>query len=252
MKALSKSKFILFIILIAGVAGMLLRTVLYSAGIDDRGLMDNDHPLHIACLVLSAAVVIYTALSVRKLDGSNAYEDNFPASKHTILSLILLPLWFLAGALTIRDMAFDAIGKVWTALAFASVPCLAYTGYCLVKGRKPLFVFHGIVCVFFVIDLICRSRIWIANPQLPDYTFHLFACVFLTLTAYYRTAFDVGMGSRRPFLFCSLMAIFFCMLSSVGSDSFLFCIGGALWAVSNLYPLEPVRREPEPEIREES
>lgn len=250
MKSLQKPNYIPHIVCAAGLIGLLLRVLLYAFGPDGRGLISNRHPLHIACWILAAAISAFVILSVRKLGGSDAYEDNFPANKNRIVITVLAAICFLASAFSAWELAADTVGSVWGIFSFAAVPCLAYTGYCQVTGKKPLFVFHGILCVFFALDMVCRYRIWSGNPQLPDYSFRLLACAFLTLTAYYRMAFDVGLGRRRMFLLCSLMAVFFCIVSVIGPGSQAFYLGGALWALSILCPVK-LRRKPKPETREE-
>lgn len=250
MKGLQKPKYIPHIVCAAGLIGLLLRVLLYVFGPDDRGLISKSHPLHIACWVLAAATAVFAALSARKLGSSNAYEDNFPANKNRVVITVLAPVWFLVSAFSAWELAADTVGLVWVVFSFAAVPCLAYTGYCQITGKKPLFIFHGIVCIFFALDMVCRYRIWSGNPQLPDYSFRLLACAFLTLSAYHRMAFDVDLGRRRMFLLCSLMAVFFCTVSVIGPGNQAFYLGGALWALSTLCPMK-LRRKPKPEIPEE-
>ena len=124
-------------------------------------------------------------------------------------------------------------------LAFLSVPCLIFTGYCRIKGQRPFVLFHAVIFLFYALYMVCQYRVWSAEPQLPDYIFHIFACVFLTLTAYYHTAFDVGVGKRRMQLFCGLMAAYLCFLALVGSGDGRFYFGSGVWAWANLCPLDP-------------
>lgn len=237
MKLPKKYAYIPFLVLVAGILGTALRAVLYATGPDEKGLLAAHHPLHILCLVLSVSVAVFLILTLGKLKSGNSYQEAFPPTKQAIVPAVLAALWFLVSAVFTLDLADDRMDMVWAVLGFAAVPCVLFSGYCSLTGKRPLFLCHGLICVFFAADMICRYRIWSGNPQVPDYCFHLFASIFLILTAYHRTAFDVGLGRRRMFLFCSLMATFLCMLALVGPDQNDFYFGGAFWAVSNLAPL---------------
>lgn len=223
-----------------GAVGAFLRFFLYRTGFDEKGLLTARSPLHIACWVLAAAAAVCFALSVRKLDGSARYRNNFHASRVCGLGDLCAGALLLAASFLVMKDAQDRMEYARAFLGCLAACCLAVTGWCRMAGKRPFFAFHALVCVFFAVDMICRYRVWSGNPQLEDYCFHLLACVFLTLAAYHRTAFDAGMGSRRMSLFATLMAMMLCLLSLVGPDNSLFYLGGAVWAAANLCRLEPV------------
>ena len=181
MKALHKTKNLPFLVFGAGLAGILLRVALYAVGADQRGLISNFHPLHLLCLLLTAATGVYIALTVRKADISGQIV---PAGKGAIVLPVLTTVWFLANAFTAIEQSHDRFDAIRAGLAFAAVPCFLLTGYSQYKQAKPFFGLHGVITLFFAIDMICRYRLWSGNPQTVDYIFHLFACVFLMLTAY--------------------------------------------------------------------
>lgn len=254
MKALSKSIYIPATALIAGAAGMLARLGLYATGFDDRGLLVENHPLYILCWVIAAAAGVFLAVSLRKLDGSNSYRDNFPASATGAVGCFAAAGWLLINAFSLLDQATGKIDMVRVVLAFAAVPCLAFTGYCRLKGKRPSFLFHGVVCLYCAAELLLHCHAWSGNPQIPDYCFQLFACIFLTLTAYQHAAFDAGLGRRRMQVFCSLMAAMLCLISLAGPGESYFYFGGAVWSITNLCPFDPParRHRPEPEQPEEA
>lgn len=232
-----------FLILGAGGTGLVLRVLLYTLGTDSRGLLPRYHPLHVVTLVLTAATAIGLFWIIRKLDGSNRYRKNFPASFPAGFVTFFSAGWLLLVAFSLLERAAGKLDMVLAVLAFLSVPCLVVTGIFRIKGKRPLFLFHGFVFLFYALYMVCQYRVWSAEPQLPDYIFHIFACVFLTLTAYYHTAFDVGAGRRRMLLFCSLMAAYLCFLSLVGSGDGRFYFGGGVWALANMCPLDPPPRK---------
>ena len=248
MKAHLKSNYIPLVILGAGLLGAALRSILYAVGFDEKGLLRPGHPLHILCWVLVLAVPVFLAVSLRKLDGSDRYEDNFPAAPQGLSAVILTTLWFLSNAFSALDQISDKFDLLAAVFGFLAVPCFAYTGYCRIKGKRPHFLFHTVVCLFFAMDLVCHYRRWSGDPQFADYCFQLFACIFLLLTAYQHTAFDVDMGRRQAYLFCSLMAAFLCILSFAGPGDTFFYFGGAVWTISGLCPLAlPGQDGPGPE-----
>ena len=231
-----------FLVLGAGGVGLTLRVLLYTLGTDSRGLLPRYHALHVLALLLTLLVTAGLAWAVRPLGGSNRYRKNVPASTPAAFADFCSAGWLLTAAFALLERAEGKLDLALAGLAFLSVASLLVTGWCRLKGTRPFFGFHGILCVFLVLNLVCQYRNWSGNPQLPDYIFHIFACIFLTLTAYYRTAFDLGMGKRRIFLFCSLMAVYLCFLSLTGAGDGRFYFAGGVWAFGNLCPLDPPPR----------
>lgn len=251
MKASAKSSFLPLLAMGAGIVCAVLRSILYAIGFDDRGLMSNFHPLHIACVVVAAALAGYAALYLRRQDDSASREDSSPNPRKWVGFAVLIPLWFLTSAFSALDQIEDKLTAARAMLGFAAVLCLALTCWCRIQGKRPSFLLHGLLCVFFAVDMICRYRPWSGNPQLPDYTFPLLACIFLTLTAYYRVAFDVELPSPKLFRFCSVMAIFFCVSVFSGPEDVNFYVGGALWAVFGLLAPKSTTAEPRPPVQKE-
>lgn len=231
-----------FLVLGAGGVGLVLRVLLYMLGPDVRGLLPRYHVLHVLTLLLTICVTAALALASKEFTGSNRYRKNFPASTGAALGTFFAALWLLTAAFTMLRRRSEALDLVLAVLAFIGVGCLLVTGYFRLKKKRPHFLFNGMLCVFYACNMVCQYRAWSGNPQLPDYIFHIFACIFLTLTAYHRTAFDLGQGRRRPFLFCSLMAVYLCFLSLVGAGDGRLYFGGGIWALSNLCPLDPPAR----------
>jgi len=71
------------------------------------------------------------------------------------------------------------------------------------------------------------------------------------LFAYYQTAFDVGMGSRRMQLGTGLLAAFACFAAVPGSETVLLYLTGGIWTLTNLCVLTPpapsVKKPAEPQ-----
>lgn len=228
-----------FLILGAGGAGLVLRVMLYTLGVDSQGLLPRMHLMHLLTLLLTAAVAILLIPSAKRLDGSNRFRHNFPASTSGGLSAVTAALFLLSMGLDLLSRADDTLEYVQVGMLLGSVLCLLVTGIFRFRGKRPMVLFHGFLSLAFAFHMVCQYRLWSANPQLPDYIFHIFACVCLTLTAYNRAAFDVGMGKRTVFLFVSLMAVYLCFLALVGAGDARFYVAGGIWALGNLCPLDP-------------
>lgn len=231
-----------FLVLAAGGMGLTLRVMLYTLGLDVRGLLPRYHIFHVLCLVLTVCVGSALVLAARRLRGSGRYKANFPRSTVAALGTWAGSLWILTAAFTMLHRIREPLDLVLAVLAFCAVGCMMVTGSCRFRGKRPNFLYNGLICVFYACNMVCQYRSWSGNPQLPDYIFHLFACIFLTLTAYYRSAFDLGQGRRGRFLLCDLMAVYLCFLSMVGAGDGRFYFGSGLWALSNLCALEPPSR----------
>ena len=231
----------------AGCGGIALglRQMLYATGLDGRDLLLRNHPLDLACWGMTAVLALVLLLALRKTEWSGEYADAFPASLPGAVGTIAA----MGGSISLAFQAMEAISDkmtlLWTILAFAAAVCFAVTAGYRLRGKQPTIVFHGIICLFFCIHMICQYRTWSSNPQVADYEFALLACVMLALTALQRVIFDAGLGKPRSFLFTSVMAVFFCFASLIGPEYKVFYLYGGVWAFANLLP--PPRREAKPE-----
>ena len=221
-----------------GAVCMLLRLGLYAQK-ESSGLLPYAHPLHIASLVIGVLAVFLIAVSVMNLKGSGSFASNFPASRIAACGSFFAGLWLLPAAFSILESADTRIGVAWAVSGFCAVPCLIYNSWCRFTGRRTHFLLHGSLCLFYLLTMLCRYRLWSGNPQIPDYLFPLFGCVFLALATYYRMQFALGQGQRRALLFCGLTAGFCCIASLAGEGDKQFYLSGALWALTDLCSIQP-------------
>lgn len=226
----------------AGGIGLLLRLGLYAMQ-DSNGLLPAQHPLHIASVVIAVCAAAIIAVTVKPLDGSNRYRDNFPPSPVSGVGSLFTAICLLPAVFVLFENASGNLDYAVAVFGLLSIPCLLFTGYCQWKGKRPSLLFHGAICLFFALHMVCRYRLWSGNPQIEDYLLPLFGSVFLTLGAYYRTAFDAGMGRRRMLIYCGLMALVSCLPSVAGSDDAAFFLAGAVWTATNLCVLTPPRHQ---------
>lgn len=225
-------------IIILGCCALILRRLLYALTVDVKNLLPVNHPLEIALWILTAAAAVWIIASVWKLEGSNAYEDNFRPSLTAavghyiaaagILLTVLLP-WGGTGRLVLLRRV----------LGIAAAVGLIVAGRCRKAGKCPLFLTHLAVCVFFVVHMLGNYGIWCSNPQLQDYWLDLSASALTALFAFYEAAFDVGMGRRRMQLATGLMAAYLGYGALSGSGNPILYFGCAVWALTDLCSLTP-------------
>lgn len=223
----------------AGALTLGLRLYLYRTGFNQKNILPASHPLHLICMGIAGLMALYLALAVRKLDGSGKARRNFPA--HPLRNLAILAAGGLIafhGIALFRE-ATAILPRIRSGLALGAACSMILS---LLVSRKKLMLqslLHGIITVFFAVDMLCRYREWSGNPQLPDYVFQIFACIALCLCSYHRLAFDAELGKRRMLLWTSMMALYLCLTCVSGPETRVFYLGGALWAGSCLCSPKP-------------
>lgn len=225
-----------------GAAAMLLRCGLYLLGTDSKGLLITGHPLSLLTWALTAAAVAVIAVTVRKRDGSQQYADNFAPSATAAIGAIVL-----AGGIAITIIgswpAVTRLERIRDCLGLGAVGALIWVSLRRFQGKQPCFLCHGLVCIYLIVYAISHYRPWCSRPQLQTVFFSVAGILLLCLFAYYQTAFDADMGSRRAQLFTGLTAGFFCLAALAdGADLALFA-GGAVWALTNLCHVAPVTKD---------
>lgn len=227
-----------------GLASLWLHGFLVTQCIDDRGLLlEGSWPGRLLW-VIGGVLGVYLLLLLRTIGGTGTYEDNFPKS-------ILGGLLAIAGGAVmvpaVREMTFDAQWQLW--LGYGAAASMAVTGIFRWLGRRPAPLFHGVVCLFFILVLLNNYRFYSADPQLQDYAYQLLAGILLMLASFHRTCCDAGMVQRKKLLFTGLAAAF-CCLASLGTDFIpRFYLAAALWAMGSL--CAPGQLPPDPEPVEE-
>lgn len=238
-----------FLTLGLGGLALALRGLLYAFGTDERGLLIPWHPFGILLwLVTFAAAALIIAL-VLPLKGSNRYSDNWGASIPGAIGSFLAAAGIGFTVVSELGAMGGTLSLIWTVLGFLSVPALIFAGIARLRGQRPSFVFHTVVCLFFAIYMVTQYRHWSGHPQLQDYCFHVCVCIALMLASYYRASFEVGLGRRRMQLATSLIAAFLCVVCLSGDGHRILYLTCGAWCITNLCPFTPVprRRRPQPE-----
>lgn len=220
---------------------------------DDRGLLIPWNWPGILLTVMSVGICGIIVYLTRPLAGSNRYSENFPASLPGAISHFTLAAGILWMLFMNPSDHRDVLSILHGALGILSLPCLILAGISRWKGKRPNFLFHGLLCAFFAIHMAEQYRQWSSNPQTADYLCQLLACAGLTLTAYHRAAFDVGMGNRVRHLTVGLIAAYFSLASCFVEGMGLSYLAFGFWSAADLCAIQPRPRQVKfPEAGEQS
>ena len=258
---------ILFLVptVLAALAALGLHKYMMANCIDDAGLLiPGNLPLKLLW-ALAVGFSGYLLFLVSTLGGNGCYEDNFPRNPLSG-GLILAAggvLLLSARSLTVapqvllpqQTMGLSGVMVGLTESAMMVLPWLAAAamivlGLSRIQGKKPLFVFSGIVCLLHMLTLIRNYRLWSADPQLHEYCFPLLAMVLLLLCSFHRTCCDAGVIQRRKLLLTGMTAAVCSTAALSGEFQPGFFLASALWALGCV--CDPAVLPPDPEEEEEA
>ena len=225
----TQTKLLRYAVPFAGLLGMSLRALLYASAIDQKGLIVSNHWATWSILVLTGFILVLLLITARKQDGPTAYKDCFPGSVCQGATSL-----FVAVAITLRTISRYSTGSSLELLTsvFGIVTGITMTvaAICRFTGKRPSFLCHSALCLFFALQMISQYRIWSADPQLMNYAFYLLAFVCLMLTSYFLAGFDADMGKRHALWFFSTAASYFCLLALPESGDTGLLVACSLWA----------------------
>ena len=220
--------------LLCGGLGALLRLWLYGTGLDEESLLVAAHPAGILVLILTALTIVALLWFLRHFSVQDKFSRPFPASLWGRLGSFAAAVSILLAAMLELVRRESALSVLPGFIGIAAAGAMAMTALCRYKGMRPNFLFHTVICLFFVARLISHYQSWSADPQLHDYCFQLLATVCAMLFSYHRAALDLKNGNRRALVVIGLLGTYFCCLSVVASNAYFFYAAIGAWMVSNL------------------
>lgn len=233
----------------AALLAAALRAAHYAFGMDGRNLLVANHWSVLGLWVVSIGFALLLLLCGRTIKGTEACADDFPTSPGAAVGCFVLAAGIVLTSLQ-QSGAFELTAdKIVWASGFLAAAGLLVIGICRLIGKKPRFLFHAVLCLFFTLRMIAQYRHWSADPQLQDYGFYLCAHVAVMLAAYHHAALDVGVGKRRALWICSLSAVYLCCAAVPHCSEALLMGTSALWALSNLPDLPVQHRRSRPAFR---
>ena len=203
------------LILLGAIVGCVLRLWFSTEGLDGRGLYDTTHPAWLLLCLLSLGMVVFSWFLTRDVGTNRDYTANFPKSKVSFATNGLLAIYLgYTGLMALRE------NDGWMELAVAIASLVAALGLALnaanrLEGSKPASLTHMFPCVFFALRLFLLGKAFGTEPELCSFLFRFFASVALIPAYYCLWSFDVEEGNRRYSLFFSLIAVFFCLITTV-------------------------------------
>lgn len=234
MKTLLKSKNLPFLILGLSGIGLALRWALYAVAVDGKNLLRQGHPLAWLLALVSLAAALFVLVGVWNQRGSHLQEDNFRPSKAAAAGSLAAALGVGLTILLEDANTAGMLGLVWKISGVPACLALAVVAKFRWDGKKPLFLLHAAVCIFFAIHMVSCYQGWSSNPQIPDYLFTLLASVGLMLFGYQQTAYDADSGSHRLQLAIGLITAFCCFVSLSGTEFPILYLTGGIWTLTNL------------------
>lgn len=241
--------------LAAGVSSLALHRYMMDNCIDDKGLLISGNLPGLLLLAVGGGFVLFAGLLARTLGGDGTYGDNFPGN--ALLGAGLLAAGLLlalaqpgmaqlpqAGDRDLSGVTGKLMSLCGAALPWLAAASMAVLGLCRLRGRRPLPIFGGLVCLYYMMMLIRDYRLWSADPQLHDYGYQLLAGVLLMLCAFHRTCCDAGIIQRRKLILTGLMAAVCCMAALSMPFQRGFYLASALWGMGcicdvSVFPPDP-------------
>ena len=217
-----------------GIAVLILRHC-HLATANAAGLLDGGHITGIAAAVLS--VLIPALLLWRSLVLPKNSTCRFPAS---VIAAIGYGIGALGIAYTAVCFLLDPSVALMRPAAYAGIVAavaLAILAALQWKGRAANVLYHGAVCLFFMLLLLCQYQMWSSEPQLQLYVHSILATVFLMIGQYHRACFDGKMGQLRMYVFFRCGSILFCLAAIPGCDLWILYLSGAIWSAADMLNL---------------
>lgn len=233
-----------------GIPALGFMVLLHRTGVDDRGLFIPGHFSGVFLWILTAAMTALTVAALLRYGGKTKYGRMFPPSTPAACGILAAAIAVLWSAWNIFRSGSGALEVAVGLLGLLCAIALVYLAWCRFRAIRGSFLLWCAVSVFLMMRLMFAYRSWSAQPELLHYCFPLLASVCVTLACYYRTAFAVGMGNRRLYLFFTQMGAFFCLVT-LGSGFDLFYLGALLWCLLDLTSLRPLKTGAREELPED-
>lgn len=217
----------------AGLVGLLLRVWLYATAAEGSLLHRGTLP-EVLLWVWTAVVLLLAAALCFDLKKAGKYSYHFPASPLGALGRLAAGLGIAYSAVAALASGKGGLSLAAGIVGLAAAAAMVYLAYLRYQGQRPTVLFHGVVCVYLMLRLVCSYQVWCALPQIQSYCFMLLANVLVLLACYQDAAFDAASGSRRAHIFTHLAAIYLCICCLPGGSQPLFYLAMAVWMATDL------------------
>ena len=235
-----KHKNLPWMILLAGILGAALRAWLFATGMDSKGLLSDRHAGHWLIWLLTVAALALLIFFTKDLKQAGKYSFNFPASLAGAIGAAAAAVGVLVTSMDGLFSAGDGLVRLDAIAGLLSACVLAFLGYCRWKGKHPSVLFHGMICLYLMLHMVCQYRQWSSEPQIQNYCFSLLATVSILLACYCSAAFAANAGKRQSHTLFHLAAVYFCLVSLPHCDTPLFYLTMGAWMFTDQCSLIPM------------
>lgn len=233
MEKLLNTKNLPWALLAAGVLGFILALLFSTLG----GTL-----LYVLLWILTAGSAALLVWGTRDLKQAPKYSFNFPASLWGAVGTAAAAAGILTASVGKLFSGTDTLTSLDAILGFCGAASLLFLSRCRLQGRHPSIVFHAVVCVYLMVDLVCVYRLRSSDPQVWQYCFSLLASVAVMLSCYYDAAFSANTGCRKKHAISHMAAVYLCLLSLPSAENPIFYLTMAVWMFTNLCNLTPMPR----------
>ena len=251
MKNLVHPKYLPVIATFSGLLGFLLRLWTMDGGPDIQGLYKANPVAWFLIWVVSIVALGAIWLASSRLTEPGDYADNFPASPFAAVGCGLAALGIATTAVPLVMAGATWLETVAGVVGLVAAVAMVLVAWARWNGKVPNFLFHFSVCLYFALRIFDRCKAWSNEPQLAVFLFPFLACVCVMLAAYQLSCFDVNLPKRKACLFWSLSGVYFSIVAMAGSEELLFHGCMAIWLMTHLCSLKPMKKKEDTPSAEE-
>lgn len=210
----------------AGITEAVLRTVLFAAYVDGKGLIVPS-PISALIWVIAAAAAAGCLFFGAKAE--------FPAVSTVTAAAgsFLMALGLIVSGLALPRKGLEVLRPLLLPLAIAAGLALIYSGICRLQRKSAALWCYAPGTVYLVLYMVNRYRNWSARPQLMEHSFDMLACVSLILAFYWHCAQSCGLGNEKKRKLFSLLALFFTLAALGHGEMPVLYVAGAVWLMTN-------------------
>lgn len=214
-----------------GGLGIGLRLWLYATGVDQKGLLLENHPAGILSFVLTAVFLAWQFWSFR---GNKLSVKSGTKASRIMAAVGAVAAGTAVGAAGIKEYTAGSVmlSLMTMVVCICAGVALIYVGLCRLQCCKPVQAAHVVVLVAFILLLISHYRSWSKEPQLQAYFFPFMAGLLLLFAVFCRAVWDMQNKGLNQMVYASQTALFLCCMSVKG-DMPWFYLAMALWMAAD-------------------
>jgi len=224
-----------------GILGLLLRLVLFSAGVDSEKLLPSYHSASVASVVLAVAYFVFLAVTTvrtKKDTPDMSGACGIVAACGSVIAAIGIA--FL-GLYALRNPAHP----MFLLLFFVSIPCafcFLYVAWLQLSKKECNTLLYCGITIFFFVYPLAQYQSFSAQSQPQYYLFSVLCSVCLMLTVYHRACLQARRAYGRIYRFFAHSALtlsLFCL----ADDNWPFYLAMALWLVTELFLMQAQKEQ---------